>query len=167
MKLHCINLAGVLLLLGISIAGWRQNRALNLDINRLEEQTMTQNNKIADQEKSLREAASDLNEFKQQLGRAEIELQGDRAKLLESDRKAVQLTSERDQLKSNVTNWANAVAARDARIGELGEQSRALTEKLNESTGKFNALATNYNLVVKELNELRAHITATNANHTP
>ena len=157
MKLHYLNLAGVIVLVGISAGQWRHNRDLNLEVNRLEQSGLEQSAKIAETEKLLQGANADLAQFKEQFGRTETELQDDQKKLIEADRNMFQLTSERDQLKTSITNWVAAVAERDARIKEQSDRTRQLADELNDSIRKFNVLATNYNSVVKDLNELRAH----------
>jgi len=64
-------------------------------------------------------------------------------------------------LRESLTNWMNAVSARDERLKEANASIQDLAERLNASVQKFNELATNYNAVVKDLNELRQP--ATNA----
>jgi hypothetical protein len=59
-------------------------------------------------------------------------------------------------LKSSVTNWVNAVAERDKRLEENNLRIQELATNLNSSIAKYNQLASNYNIVVKDLNALRS-----------
>lgn len=163
MKLHYLNLAGVVLLVIISAIQWRHNRDLNFEINGLERSGLEQTAKIEETEKALRGANNDLAQFKEQFSRAQTELQEDYKELVVADRDVFQLTSERDQLRTSITNWATSVAERDERIKETAEQTRQLAEELNDFIRKFNDLATNYNSIVRDLNEIRAHQPKTEA----
>lgn len=152
---HYLNLAGVLVLVTICALQWRQDRALNLELNRVEKVRLEQTAKIAAQEKNLQGLADDLALFKEQLGRAQADLGDTRTKLQEFERANEQLLTERDQLKESLTNWIEAVTLRDERLVEANESIRKLADDLNASIRKFNELATNYNSVVEELNATR------------
>lgn len=161
-RLQVFNLIGVIALALVCVLQWRRDRALNLELNHSEKTRLEQQGKLAEQEKNLRGLSDDLALFKEQLTRAQSEAGDARKQLREAENKNESLASARDQLQESVTNWANAVTARDRLIAEanenisqLNERTRALTEQLNASILKFNELGTNYNSVVKTLNELR------------
>jgi chromosome segregation ATPase len=67
-----------------------------------------------------------------------------------------QLALERDQLKAAITNWANAVAARDERMKEANTRIEQLAADLNASIRKYNELATNRNAAAKSPGATRA-----------
>ena len=167
MKLHWLNLGGVLILTVICVEQWRQDRTLNLTVNRLEQTTQTQAAKLQQQEATLQGVNADLMEFKERFSRSETGLQDTRQKLRTAEREVVQLTTERDQLKVSVTNWAAAVELRDAKLKESYQQTRHLGEELNASIQKFNDLASNHNALVKEVNELRTRLAKPAAERTP
>jgi chromosome segregation ATPase len=150
-----LNLAGVLVLVALCVLQWRGDRALNLEVNRLEKTRLSQETKIAEQVKNLHGLNDDLALFEEELTRAQSELGESRKKLQELERSQPQLATERDQLKESVTNWANAVAARDERLATANTRIQELADQLNGSIQKFNELATNYNAIVQNLNELR------------
>lgn len=161
-RLQILNLFGVAVLAVICVLQWKRDRALNLELNRNEKTRLEQQAKLAEQEKSLRGLTDDLALFKEQLARAQSEGGEAGRQLRELERENQLLTSVRNQLQESVTNWANAVSARDKLIAEanenvrtLNDRTRALTEQLNASIQKFNELATNYNAVVGELNTAR------------
>ena len=54
----------------------------------------------------------------------------ERQKLRMAGRDVRQLTSERDQLKTSVTNWAAAVTVRDERLKEADARFRRLSDEL-------------------------------------
>ena len=161
-RLQILNLFGVAVLTVICGLQWKRDRALNLELNRSEKVRLEQIAKLSEQEKNLRGMTDDLALFKEQLSRTQSEGVETGRKLRELDRENLLLTSGRGKLQESVTNWASAVAARDKLIAGANENIRtlnnrasALTDQLNASIQKFNELATNYNTVVKDLNDLR------------
>lgn len=154
-RFQYVNLAGVVALVILCIVQWTRDRALNLEVNRLEKSRINHEQTISDQEKSLRGLNSDLAAFKDQLTSTRSELAETSKKLRESESSNNRLTLERDQLRENITNWMNAVALRDERLKEANTTVQNLADQLNASILKFNELATNYNSVVAELDTLR------------
>ena len=164
-----INLVGVCALASLCVAQWQHDRRLNLQINGLEKTRLEQAGKLTEQERSLRGVNADLAQFKEQFSKAQSELSASLQNLRAAERLTNQFTLERQQLKSSVTNWANAVAARDQRLKEANAEISRLANELNASIRKYNELASNYNGVVKDLNELRARLAqlySTNAAQT-
>jgi chromosome segregation ATPase len=155
-RLHCVNLIGVLALAALCVAQWQRDRRLNLEINRLERQRFDREAGVAKQEQAMRGLNADLAQFKEQFGKSSSELNDVHQKFRAAERDLLQLTRERDQLKSSITNWASAVATRDERLKEASVQTRRLADELNGSIRRFNELASNHNGIVKDLNELRA-----------
>lgn len=155
-RLHYVNLAGVLALGALCVAQWQHDRRLNLELNRGEKVRLDQSARLEEQDRTARGLNADLAQFKEQFARSGNELHELRQKLRAAEGEVRQLARERDQLKSSVTNWAEAVAARDERLREAAEQIRTLADDLNASIRRFNELATNYNALVRERNELRA-----------
>jgi chromosome segregation ATPase len=161
-RLQIFNLLGVAVLTVICLLQWKRDRALNLELNRSERTRLEQQSKLAEQEKNLRGLTDDLALFKEQLSRTQNDGRESAKRLKVIERENQLLTSARDQLQESVTNWANAVTARDKLIAEANDNIRALNERagtlagqLNASIQKFNELATNYNTVVEELNAAR------------
>ena len=149
-----INLAGVAALAVLCALQWRTNRALNLDINALQQTGQTQAARLAEQDKNLAGLASDLDSFRTQITRAHAELRETSAKLHTSETAVAQLTADRDQLQENVARWTAAVQVRDERIGEANHRLREVGGRLCEAVEKFNDLAARYNERSKQLNEL-------------
>lgn len=149
--LHWFNLAGVLALAVLCILQWRMNRQLNLDLNAAEKTRQQQAARLDDTEKRLKGGASDLDGFREQLTRATASLKETELKLAALDRQVKQLTNERDQLKTSVTNWAAAVAVRDGRLKQAGTDLQKLADDRNAAVLKFNEVATKQNELVKEL----------------
>lgn len=154
--LQYVNLGGVLALAVLCAVQWRQNRTLNLSLNAQEKTRQAQEQKLAEQEKSVRGLNDDLARFKEQVPRIHEELNATKDKFRAAEQLGEKVTAERDQLQASLTNWMLAVADRDARIKEANERITEVVGHLNTSVEKFNTLVTNYNNVVKELNEARA-----------
>jgi chromosome segregation ATPase len=158
-RLHLANLFGVLILAAVCVAQWLHDRQLNLEFNRVEKARLDQAAQMAEQEQTARGLTTDLAQLKASLGKTQMELDDIRGKLRSAEGDLRQLAAERDQLRSSITNWAAAVAARDERLQEANTRIGKLADELDGSVRRFNDLATNHNAMVKELNELRARVT--------
>lgn len=162
-QLQFLNLFGVVVLTALCVAQWQHDRKLNLQFNQLEKTRQVQEQKISDQEKAARELSEDLARFKEQVKTQHDDLEDTKKKLHEAETGVSTLTAERDQLRESITNWMNAVAQRDALTKEANSRIEGLSTQLNASIEKYNELATNYNAVVKDLNEARMKSNATNS----
>lgn len=157
-RLQFINLFGILLVAGLCAFQWNANRKLNLEINRLEKARIAQAAEISEQAKQIKGYTQDLDTFRDELTRTSSNLKEEREQNRSTEMLMQRLTNERDQLKTSVTNWVEAVAERDARLKEDSERITKLGSDLNASIRKYNELASNYNSVVEDLNALRSQI---------
>jgi chromosome segregation ATPase len=148
-----LNFAGVLALTGLCLVQWRANRSVNLEANALEKTRLEQAAIIEEQGKRVEGLEADLETFREHLASTSRGWNEAKSNLARVEFEARQLTNEREQLKVSVTNWANAVAARDTQLKEVAEQLKTLAAERNETVVKFNELAENYNAVVRDLNE--------------
>lgn len=180
-RLHLVNLIGVLLVAGLCVVQWQANRRLNLELNRLDRLNQEQADQLLRQADSAKGISADLESFRAQFIRADAEAKEHARKLATVERLVQQLERERDQLKTSVTNWAKAVADRDARfeaetarlqetvksweqavaqrderIQEANARIRQLGDELQAGVAKYNGLATNFNTTVKDYQELAA-----------
>jgi methyl-accepting chemotaxis protein len=155
-RLQFINFFGVVVLTVLCVAQWQANRRLNLQMNRLEKIRIQQSAKLEEQSKKIKGYVEDLEDFREHIDKNGARLKEQTEKARSAEATARRLSAECEQLKSSVSNWANAVNERDARLKENSETIRVLTTKANGAVEKFNQLATNYNSVVKDLNALRA-----------
>ncbi len=151
-----INLSGVLLLTVLCALQWRTNRALNLDVNSLEQTRQTQSARLDEQAATLCGLTSDLGRFRDQLGATTLSQKDTETKLRASEHLASQLARERDQLKDAIAQWTAAVAARDERLNEANARIRDLSAKLNNTVAKYNALVASHNDLVQQLNDGRS-----------
>jgi chromosome segregation ATPase len=161
-RLQYLNLFGVLALAGLCIFQWRMNRQLNLEVNQLEKSRIEQTVQFDEQSKKLKGTTEDLEAFRGQLTRANVSLKEQIDKSAGDETKIENLTVERDELKTALVKWTNAVAERDQRLKESNAQIQKLADDLNAAVVKYNQLATNYNSVVNDLNELRSKTAPTN-----
>lgn len=148
-----LNFAGVLALAGLCLVQWRANREVNLEANALEKTRLEQSATIEEQAKQVKGLQADLETFRAHLASANLGWNGAKSNLTRVELEGRQLANERDQLKVSVTNWASAVAARDAQLKEVAAQLKTLAAERNETVMKFNELAEKYNGVVRDLNE--------------
>ena len=153
MRLQYLNLFGVLVLGGFCVVQWRVNRDLNLETNRLERVRIEQVAQLEERDRLIQDYIADLDQFREQLTRVTDRLKETEGNLAATRLELAQLTQERDQLRISVTNWANAVAARDAQIEEAAGQLAQLGADRNDAVTKFNELAEKHNAVVQELND--------------
>jgi chromosome segregation ATPase len=152
--LSWINLLGIVALAVLCAAQWQRDRRLNLEVNRFEATRLAQERQIKEQTKTAQGLTDDLDHFKKQVQEAHQEATEARGKIRQLERDNLQLRSDRQQLQISVTNWAAAVAERDARMKEANGRLRDLSTQLNESVLKFNELASNHNASVLRFNEL-------------
>ncbi|HYG23471.1 MAG TPA: hypothetical protein VEH04_11860 [Verrucomicrobiae bacterium] len=154
-RLQIANLAGVAALAFLCVLQWRRDRAMNLEVNRLEKIRIAGEQTIEDQEKALKGLTSDLALFKEQVttARGELAELRDKERSLESDNH--ELLQVRAQLRESITNWIEAVKIRDERLVEANTRIQDLAERLNDSIRKYNELATNYNQAVTNLAKLQ------------
>lgn len=161
--LQYLNFFGVFALAVLCVLQWRHDRQLNLQTIQLEKTRQEQQQKISEQEDAARGLSADLADFKNRLKAEHDDLDETRRQLRTNETAVAVLTAERDQLKESVTNWMEAVAQRDALAKEANGRIEELSQRLNASIQKFNDLATNYNSVVKDLNEARLKAASTNS----
>ncbi len=160
--LNLFNLVGVLALAGLCVLQWKTNRRLQLEANHLETLRIEQTAEMEEQVKTASAQESDLGTLRTTLERATEELRENSNRLAKIERELKQSTAECDQLKSSITNWVSAVAARDERLAQANEQIKALAKDRNETVTKFNELAKRHNDLVKNWNELQARLQQTN-----
>lgn len=165
--LPVLNFVGVLLLAGLCIVQWRENRRVNLEATGLAKVRLVQADKLEEQAKTIAGLSADLDRFRERLRSASDLAKETETKLRPLERELHQLTQERDQLKASVTGWAEAVTARDQRLKGFAAQLQELATGRNEAVTKFNDLAEKHNGVVKDLNEARARLAAAQTNNAP
>jgi chromosome segregation ATPase len=154
-QLKYLNLIGVVALACLCVAQWLHDRHLNLEIKHLDQVRSEQSARIDDQANQLKGLNEDLDQLKTSLAtertlRSQVE-----QKLRPAEAANQQLSLERDQLKGEISNWANAVALRDERMKEANARIEELAVDLNASIRKYNELVTNYNAAVKTLGGTR------------
>jgi chromosome segregation ATPase len=154
-RLQFVNLFGVLALAALCVLQWQRDRRLNLNLAATERICQTQERQLAENTKTIAGLTDDLARFKADYSTARTEATELQEKLRAAEREKAQFAHDCEQLKESVTNWAAAVAARDERLTEANTRLRDLAAQLNETVGRFNALATNYNKVVEDLNRAR------------
>lgn len=149
--LHWFNFLGVLALAALCVAQWRMNRTLNLALNEHQKISQQQVARLAEQERQIKGGASDLDSFRDKISAANTTMKEAEAMAAALAQQVKQLTNERDQLKSSITNWVAAVAARDERLKQSGADLAKLGNDRNDAVRKFNELATQQNKLVAEL----------------
>jgi prefoldin subunit 5 len=146
-----LNFLGVVALAVLSGIQWRNDSRLHHRIIDLEKARLQQIDKIATLEKSLQEKSTDLEDFRQRLKISEAAEIDEAHQLADSQARCAQLTSERDQLKSMLDKWIEAVRLRDEAIKTDKEQIEKLVRQRKDATDKFNDVAQKYNDLVKEV----------------
>lgn len=151
--LQYFNLAGVLAMAALCALQWRVNREANLETIKLERTRQEQAARIQETDQQVKGYQADLEGFRKHITSASLGANEARSNLTRLQLTSRQLETERDQLKRSVTNWANAVAARDARLKDVGEQLKSLAANRNDAVVRYNELAEKFNGVVRDLNE--------------
>ncbi len=153
LSLQHLNLFGVLALGMCCAVQWRTNRELNLEANRLERLRQEQSQQLEERDRRIQQGAADLDRFREQLTRAGERLRETETGLTAARHELAELARERDQLRIAVTNWAEAVAARDARLEEAAGQLERLAADRNEAVTRHNELAERLNETIGHLND--------------
>jgi septal ring factor EnvC (AmiA/AmiB activator) len=141
--LQWINLLGVLALAGLCAVQWSVNRRLNLTTQALERTRIEHEAKIAEQAKTIRNQAADLDEF-----RTRVRLSEDA--LADAEKKLQAMQSERDQLAASLEQWKAAVTQRDIVIKQAAAEIQKALDERDAAVKQFNDLATKYNAMVKD-----------------
>ncbi len=149
--LSYVNGAGVLALAILCVWQWRANRNAAIEVHRLTRVEQQQAAKLDEQQKSAEACAADLNQFRDQVARAHSNIVEVETRLRTAEHELAQAINERDQLKGSMSHWTQAVASRDARLKEVGEQLQELATERNKVVQQFNEVAGKYNGVVNEL----------------
>jgi septal ring factor EnvC (AmiA/AmiB activator) len=137
------NFLGVAAMGVLCCAQWQTNDRLENSVQRLDQTRIEQSAKIADQERTLKDDAADLDDLRQRLSMSESELQ---TTIAQRDHFAV----EDKQLKAALDKWIAAVKERDAALQKAGDLIQKLAAERNDAIVKFNDLADKYNALVKK-----------------
>jgi chromosome segregation ATPase len=157
--LNIINFLGVLVLVGLAAAQWKDNSRLNSELDRREQTGLEQVARLSEQDKAIRGYASDLDDARQKLAKSDASLKDTSSKLaamtaernkLEQQRD--QLSTLRDQLNATLDQWKAAVTQRDAVIKQNNEQIQKLAADRHDAEQKYSDLIKQYNNVVNQLN---------------
>lgn len=153
--IQILNLIGVLVLASLCVFQWQINRNLNIETNHLEKIRQEQTSLLAERDKTIKGQTTDLDTFRTQLERTLAELKEAEGKNTAHERQLAQLVQDNEALKTSIAEWTAAVRARDERLREGNERITAFAARTDEAVRKFNQLASDYNDVVRQLNEAR------------
>ena len=151
--LQFVNFAGVVILAAVCVGQWKINRSVNLEANRLEKTRIEQQQRIEEQDKTIKGCMADLDTFREQIQTLAKSLKETEVKAAELERKLARAEADREQLKENVAKWTEAVQLRDEELAKARNQIQKLAEDRNGAVQKFNELAEKYNSVVQDLNK--------------
>jgi chromosome segregation ATPase len=151
--LQIVNFAGVVILAAVCVGQWKINRNVNLEANRLEKTRIEQQQRIEEQDKTIKGCMADLDTFREQIQTLSRSLKETEVKAAELEMKLARTEADREQLKENVARWAEAVQLRDEELTRAREQIEKLAEDRNGAVEKFNELAEKYNSTVQDLNQ--------------
>jgi len=145
-----LNFLGVAVLSVLSAAQWQTNSRLETTAEQLNKTRIEQAATIAEQQKTLKVNATDLDDLRQRLSLSESDL---KTTLTERDRFA----AEAKALKAALDKWLAAVKERDAALKQAGDLVQKLASERNDAIAKFNDLADKYNALVKQLQNAQAN----------
>jgi septal ring factor EnvC (AmiA/AmiB activator) len=137
------NFVGVAVLCVLCCAQWNANTWLEANVEQLDQTRIEQSAKIAEQDKTLKDDAADLEDLRERLSMSESEL---KTTIAERDRFA----AEGKLLKAALDKWIAAVKERDAAIKQAGNLIQKLAGERNDAIVKYNDLADKYNAIVKQ-----------------
>jgi chromosome segregation ATPase len=158
--LEKLNLVGVIILAGLCVAQWKINRDANLDLQHAQKIQREQTTKLADQEKMIQGQVADLEVFRAQLLETKASEKELENKFTVVDRANHELTNERDQLKTSISNWDASVKARDEQLRQASTNLQKLVQSRDDAIEKYNDLAKRHNQLVGEVNAARTNTVA-------
>ena len=157
--LNACNFVGVVALAVLLAAQWHVNSQLNLRADELDRDRQQQTQKVAEQDKTIKANAADMEDLRGRLERADAATKDVQSKLNAANEQIAKLTSEykqiesqRDQLKDALDKWRTAVSDRDQALKDSSDRLQKLATERDDAVKRFNDLATRYNETVKELN---------------
>jgi chromosome segregation ATPase len=150
--MNIVNFLGVVALAVLCTAQWGQNANLGQQINQFQKERADQQAKLADDDKTIKDNAADLDDLRTRLSALESSLKGSQDKLAKAQADNARLTADETQLKSALDKFEQGVVARDAALKDAGDRIQKLQAERNDAVTKFNDLATKYNATVQQLN---------------
>ena len=162
--LQVANLIGVGLLSVLCVVQWRANRQAHLNATALEKANRQLTIELSQQRDASKKLKADLEEFREKVTIFSGDAHKTERRLTELEREAHTLRAERDQLKTSLASWTEAVAARDAKLKEAAELTQKLANERNETVLKFNELAEKHNALVNDLDTARRQLAAAATN---
>ena len=152
-SLQVANLVGIVVLAAVCVFQWSINRSVNLEANRLEKVRIEQQQRIEEQDKSIKDCTADLDAFREQIQSLSRSFKESETKSTQYESKLTQAESDREQLKENVAKWTEAVRLRDEELKKARDQIQILANDRNGAVERFNELAEKYNAAVRDLNK--------------
>lgn len=165
--LHWFNLLGVLALLGLCLVQWQNNRRLQVELIQAAQARREQESRLEQHLKTNEGQAQHVSRLQGHLSRLTGELEQTASQLAETRRQARQSAAQCGQLKSSVTNWAAAVAARDTQLRQSAAQLEELAEARNAAVRQFNDLVERYHQLATNFEAWRQRSPAPTTNSTP
>ncbi|MDX1953822.1 MAG: hypothetical protein SFY81_16760 [Verrucomicrobiota bacterium] len=156
--LNTLNFLGILVLAGLCVFQWQVNRRLNLQAIEQEKHLLQLQQQNRDLEKMIEGQKSDLQTVKDQFMKSHEELAEIRKTKSVLERNILELETERDQLKSSIADWSEAINKRDEQIRSANDQLTRLASERNDSVLKYNSLAEKYNSLVEDFNKANAQL---------
>jgi chromosome segregation ATPase len=155
--LNIVNFLGVIGLAVLCTAQWVANSSQGGQIDRLEKVRAQQEAKLANDDKTIKGDAADMDDFRTRLSASESSLKDSQDKLAKAEAENARSSGEATALKAELDKFQQAVAARDATIKEAGERMQTLVDRIqkaqeerNDAVTKFNELAVRYNAAVQQ-----------------
>jgi chromosome segregation ATPase len=157
--LTVLNFFGVVAVAILCAAQWGQNAGLSRRIEHLTRANADQQSKLDDDEKTIKENASDMDDFRNRLAAGDAALKDVQDKLAKAQADEsrltadnARLTSDNAQLTAALGKWQAGVAARDQALKDAADRIAKLQDDRNDAVNKFNDLANKYNAAVAQLN---------------
>ena len=169
-NLNRINFVLLVILAVVTLFQWKVEREARISINSLQRKTALQDQKIAEQDETIKGNNEDLDHFRAQV--LELKTQNDaqavdirdqRAKLFQLEETKTSLTKQTESLRQSLEAFKAALASRDDNIKTLLDQREQLyaanknaVEKANLAITSYNDLNGKYADLVTHYNELVA-----------
>ena len=139
--LPVLNAVGCLALTGLVVVQWRRERALDDTIADVRSEWLAAKDQIAAAEERRSALERDIAVLKQAIGETQTAAETATRSAAEKEEQATKLSSELEAARKQITEWENALHARDERIRSLDGELRATRKRLDEAIAKLKAAA--------------------------
>lgn len=137
--LPILNLVGCLALTGLVVLQWKQERALDSQVGKLQTELTAAHDATATEAKRATALQRDIEVLKESIEAIQKSAEAAAQSLAENESHAAELQTELSAAREQILEWQAAIAARDEKLGSLNTELVATRKRLDEAIAKLKA----------------------------